>query len=90
MEFSQRHVNGREKAMRIVTTHLESGAHAHEARCEQFAEVLRQDGAEIEDETPARKVWCHAWVAAGRDKSHKYTWETLRPDKLCTEVVGKT
>ena len=77
------------KCLRLVTTHLESGANTHQARCEQCADVLREDAHIVAGDFNLRdsdvvhaQNWRDAWVLSGRDADHRYTWDTIRNTRL--------
>ena len=80
------------KSVRLVTTHLESGAESHRARCDQFAEVLAEDAhilagdfnirdSEVRQDMSVQN-WRDSWVVSGQDAEHRYTWDAHRNTRV--------
>jgi endonuclease/exonuclease/phosphatase family metal-dependent hydrolase len=87
------------KSVRLVTTHLESGAQAHGVRCEQFAEVLAEDAhilagdfnirdTEIQQNILDRN-WHDSWIVSGQDETRRYTWDAHKNSRIPTSFFSK-
>ena len=79
------------KSLRLVTTHLESGAEASAARCEQLAQVLNEDALVMAGDLNIRDAelqgqnlqgWHDAWISCGQNADHRFTWDTHHNTRL--------
>ena len=79
------------KSLRLVTTHLESGAEASAVRCEQLAQVLNEDALVMAGDLNIRDAelqgqnlqgWHDAWISCGQNADHRFTWDTHHNTRL--------
>ena len=79
------------KSLRLVTTHLESGAEASAARCEQLAQVLSEDAHVVAGDLNIRDTelqgqnlqeWHDVWRSSGQNADHRFTWDTHHNSRL--------
>lgn len=85
------------KSLRLVTTHLESGAQASAARCEQLAQVLSQDAHVVAGDLNIRDTelqgqnlqeWHDVWISSGRNVDHRFTWDTHHNSRLQAQQMN--
>ena len=79
------------KSLRLATTHLESGAEASAARCEQLAQVLSEDAHVVAGDLNIRDTelqgqnlqeWHDVWISSGQNVDHRFTWDTHHNSRL--------